>query len=177
MHIILLQINKGLSDAAQVKVVSQSDSHMDIEIVDPAKTDNINAPKATSEDTSDNSLQASSNPRPKETQEGEKSSAEEDSAPEKSTSQSPEASSIDSHQENSTPHEVESSTSDIEQPKNGSDEKASGSFVKVEADGSIFVRADTDYVESRTQGKVAYEGERTKDRKIKFSNKLMFSLD
>ena len=157
--LFLLQINKGLSDAAQVKVVSQSDSHMDIEIVDPAKTDNINTPKAASEGTSDNSSQDSSNPRPEETQEGEKSPAELDTALEKSTSQSPEASSIDSHKEDNLPHEVESSTSDIEQPKSGSDERASGSFVKVEADGSVFVRADADYVESRTQGKVTYDDE------------------
>ena len=52
-----------------------------------------------------------------------------------------------------------------------------GSFVKMEADGSMFVRADSDYVESREKGRMEFGKETTKPPGMQFSNKLMFSLD
>ena len=57
------------------------------------------------------------------------------------------------------------------EPMNG------GSFVKMEADGSMFVRADSDYVESREKGRMEFGKETTKPPGMQFSNKLMFSLD
>lgn len=52
-----------------------------------------------------------------------------------------------------------------------------GSFVTVEEDGSMFVRATSDYVESREKGRVEFGDKATTGEEVQFSNKLMFSLD
>lgn len=51
------------------------------------------------------------------------------------------------------------------------------SCVEVEDDGSMFVQANSDYIESKKKGRVEFGNKATTGGEIQFSNKLVFSLD
>lgn len=65
------------------------------------------------------------------------------------------------------------------------EETGSKPSVRVEADGSVFIRGDSDYLKNREEVKVALKGEgetvhpepSAASGKVKLSNKLLYSLD
>ncbi len=190
-----IQANKSsLSESAQIKILSQSDSHLNIEIVDqetqaisiestsPAKCSKEPTRASNSEDNPD--TKPVENSKIQDPQQTEViptevlsviESSEEDT--QENNKHKTEITVAKSSKlggcTNSTDASETAATISTETgtagPMNG------GSFVKMEADGSMFVRADSDYVESREKGRMEF-GEGTKPG-MQFLNKLMFSLD
>lgn len=81
---------------------------------------------------------------------------------------------VDSH--SNVMDEIEIDSSSSKEGKSATVKE--GSFVQVEKDGSMFVRADTDYLQSRAEGKMALQGsQKRSDGGVQFSNKLIYSLD
>ena len=85
---------------------------------------------------------------------------------------------VSSHSKVRDETEIDSSSTSEEGNSAPSPTVKGGSFVQVEKDGSMFVRADTDYLQSRAEGKMVLQGRQGhSDGGVQFSNKLIYSLD
>ena len=193
-----IQANKSsLSESAQVKIVSQSDSRLNIEIVDQQtqaiSIESTSPAKCSEEPTRASNLEDNPDTKPAENSKIQDPQQTEVIPTELlSVTKVIESSEEDTQESNKLKTEITvakssklgdctNSTDVSETAATISTETATagpmdgGSFVKMEADGSMFVRADSDYVESREKGRMEF-GEGTKPG-MQFLNKLMFSLD
>lgn len=210
-HFSMLQVqNSGLSDSAQVKVVSANETHLNVHIVEQSSPETSvgSNPVPVSADTKTEDLTEQNSPKPNTNQITTKlaecspppanpTNQTAEKQPDERPAQIPSNGSLEKSKpspsgnevlkqtqetptECTNPHpEVRNEMIKVDSGIDDFSEAAKGSsFVKVEKDGSMFVRADADYVQSRSEGKFVLDSVQNSSKEgIQFSNKLIYSLD
>lgn len=163
-----------MSESAQVKVVLQNDTQLDIQVEDQQEQ-NTTIESNTNESCCTEETSTNSQPDSKHKAAAAKNSELNNST--NSTKIVNETAELSSDVQSTEVIPSETAVQTDDTP--GRDPAAEGgSFVTMEDDGSVFIRANSDYIESKETDRVpGFQDKATTGGGIQFSNKLMFSLD